>query len=65
MEWELAEELLVDDVGFRVLSIANGQILLNGEPIKLKGVALEDCAPNGSGRASGTADSASIVNWVR
>mgnify|MGYP000009863879 FL=1 len=65
VEWELAEELLVDDVGFRVLSIANGQILLNGEPIKLKGVALEDCAPKGSGRASGTADSASIVNWVR
>jgi|TARA_B110000467_G_scaffold91308_1_gene82545 beta-glucuronidase len=65
VEWELAGELLVDDVGFRVLSIVDGQILLNGELIKLKGVAIEDCAPKSSGRASGSADSASIVNWVR
>jgi beta-glucuronidase len=65
VEWELAGELLVDDVGFRVLSIENGQISFNGEFIKLKGVALEDCAPKSSGRASGIADAVSIVNWVR
>ena len=62
MEWQLAEELLADEVGFRLLSITKGQIMLGGEPIKLKGAARENCASKGFGRASGGADSASIVN---
>jgi len=46
------DETVVDHIGFRTINTQNGQVLLNGEPIFLKGISLHEEAIGAKGRAS-------------
>jgi beta-glucuronidase len=55
---------LSDDIGFRTIEVKGDQILLNGQPIFLRGISFHDEAPIRSGRANSEQDSATLLNWA-
>lgn len=56
VEIELGTETLRDEIGFRTIAVADGEILLNGRPIYLRGISIHDETLDGGGRANSTAD---------
>ena len=58
-------ETLADEVGFRKIETRGKQILLNGEPIFLKGISIHEEKPNGGGRANCTADAHTLLSWAK
>ncbi|MGC2164036.1 MAG: glycoside hydrolase family 2 TIM barrel-domain containing protein [Silvibacterium sp.] len=59
------EDRLADDVGFRTVAVRGDQILLNGEPIFLRGVSIQGEAPMRSGRAWSEADAETLLGWAK
>jgi beta-glucuronidase len=67
------DEPLLERVGFRTVAVNGGEILLNGAPIFLKGIATHEESPLHLGRAQGREDALAIlelaqqlgVNFVR
>jgi len=53
VEISAGEETLLDDIGFRAISRRGSQILLNGEPIFLRGAAVHETWLDRPGRAQG------------
>ena len=49
-----------DEIGFRTIETRDKQILLNGQPIFLKGISIHNEKPNGGGRAN-TAEDARLL----
>ena len=58
-------ETLVDSIGFRTIETRGKQILLNGQPVFLKGVSMHEERPNGGGRANGTQDARTLLSWAK
>ena len=58
-------ETLVDSIGFRTIETRGKQILLNGQPIFLKGISMHEEKPNGGGRANGTSDAHTLLTWAK
>ena len=58
-------ETLVDSIGFRTIETRGKQILLNGQPIFLKGISMHEEKPNGGGRANGTNDAHTLLTWAK
>ena len=58
-------DTLRDDVGFRTIETRGKQLLLNGQPIFLRGVSIHEEKPNGGGRANGTADAQTLLSWAK
>lgn len=56
---------LADDVGFRTVAVRGDQILLNGEPIFLRGVSIQGEAPIRGGRAWSEADAETLLGWAK
>lgn len=54
-----------DEIGFRSLETRGTQILLNGEPIFLRGICAHGEAPYRSGRAFGADDARTLLGWVK
>ena len=54
-----------DEIGFRSIQTRGTQILLNGKPIFLKGVAIHAEAPFRTGRANTEADAETLLGWVK
>jgi len=54
-----------DRIGFRTLDARGPEILLNGEPIFLRGISLHEQAPLREGRAYGPGDARTLLGWVR
>ena len=65
VELTLANETLKDDIGFRTIRTQGKQILLNGEPIFLRGISIHDEKPNGGGRTNTTEDSHTLLSWAK
>ena len=65
VEIELDGETIKDEIGFRTIETRGKQILLNGEPIFLKGISLHEEKPNGGGRANSTDDAQTLLTWAR
>jgi beta-glucuronidase len=59
------EDSLEDDIGFRTIETHETQILLNGQPIFLKGINVHAEAPYRTGRAFTEEDVAILLGWVR
>ncbi len=56
----------LDDVmGFRTVEVRGTQILLNGEPIFLRGVSIHAEAPYRTGRAVSQQDVDTLLNWAK
>ena len=58
-------ETISDEIGFRKIETRGKQILLNGEPIFLKGISIHEEKPNGGGRANCTADAHTLLSWAK
>jgi beta-glucuronidase len=54
-----------DAIGFRTIETRGTQILLNGNPIFLRGVALHEEAPLRGGRAFSLEDAKTLLGWAR
>ena len=58
-------EQISDEIGFRTIETRGKQILLNGEPIFLKGISIHEEKPNGGGRANSTQDAHQLLSWAQ
>ena len=56
---------ITDEIGFRTIETRDKQILLNGQPIFLKGISIHDEKPNGGGRANSTEDALQLLTWAK
>jgi len=59
------DEELQDQIGFRTITTQNDDILLNGEPILLKGISLHEESPITKGRANSRADAEKVLSWIK
>ncbi len=59
-----AEDKLEDDIGFRTIETRGTEILLNGQPIFLKGINIHAEAPFRTGRAYSEKDAETLLGWV-
>ena len=55
---------ITDDIGFRTIETRDKQILLNGQPIFLRGISIHDEKANGGGRANSTKDAHQLLSWA-
>ncbi len=58
-------DIIADSIGFRTIETRGKQLLLNGKPIFLRGVSIHEEAPNGGGRANGTATARTLLSWAK
>lgn len=60
-----AEDAVSDRVGFRKIEVDGSQILLNGDEIFLRGIAIHEEAPLREGRAFGEDDARVLLGWAK
>ena len=65
VEITLDNSIISDSIGFRMIETRGKQILLNGQPIFLKGISIHEEKPNGGGRANGTEDANTLLSWAK
>ncbi len=65
VEIAAATDVVHDDVGFRTIETRGREILLNGEPIFLRGISIHEEAPDGAGRAHSAEHAAALLGWAR
>ncbi len=58
------EDTLEDEMGFRTIETRGTEILLNGQPIFLKGISVHAEAPYRTGRAYSERDVETLLGWV-
>ncbi len=58
------EDRLEDEIGFRSIETRGTQILLNGQPIFLKGINIHAEAPLRTGRAYSEQDAETLLGWA-
>ena len=61
----LPGDMLADSIGFRTIEARGKQILLNGQPIFLKGISIHEEKAHGGGRANSTADAHELLSWAK
>ena len=54
-----------DQIGFRTIKTAGADILLNGEPIFLKGISIHEENPIRGGRAYSQQDAKQLLDWAQ
>ena len=65
VEFDAADEVVRDQIGFRTIEVSGQDILLNGKPIFLRGVSVHEEAPYRSGRAFSADDARTLLGWVK
>ncbi len=58
-------DFIKDKIGFRTISTQGSDILLNGEPIFLKGICIHEENPLRGNRAYSKEDATMLLNWVK
>jgi beta-glucuronidase len=61
----LGSDTVSDAIGFRTVETRGSQILLNGEPIFLRGISLHEEAPVRGGRAYSEEDAQTLFGWAK
>ena len=61
----LDSSTISDEIGFRTIETCDKQILLNGQPIFLKGISIHNEKPNGGGRANTVEDARQLLTWAK
>ena len=59
------EETVSDQIGFRTIRTQGTQILLNGNPIYLKGISIHEESPLRDGRAHSLEDARQLLQWAQ
>lgn len=54
-----------DEIGFRTIRTRGREILLNGEPVFLKGISIHEEAPFRSGRICSEEENLTLLNWAK
>ena len=65
VEITLDNSTITDSIGFRKIETRGKQILLNGQPIFLKGISIHEEKPNGGGRANSPEDARTLLSWAK
>ncbi len=60
-----AGDTIRDRIGFRTIAVRGSQILLNGQPIFLRGISIHEEAPYSSRRAVSADDARVLLGWVK
>ena len=58
-------DYVADEIGFRTIETRGKQLLLNGQPIFLRGISIHEEKANGGGRANCTADAHTLLSWAK
>ena len=61
----LNNSTISDEISFRTIETRDKQILLNGQPIFLKGISIHNEKPNGGGRANSAEDARTLLGWAK
>jgi len=61
----LDQATITDEIGFRTIETRDKQILLNGQPVFLKGISIHEEKPNGGGRANCAEDARTLLSWAK
>ena len=61
----LDNSTISDEIGFRTIETREKQILLNGQPVFLKGISIHEEKANGGGRANGVEDAKVLLSWAQ
>jgi len=56
---------IVDRIGFRTVDVDGTEILLNGEPVFLRGISIHEERPEGAGRAWSESDARTLLGWAK
>jgi beta-glucuronidase len=59
------DDTVRDTIGFRSIEVKGTQVLLNGKPVFLRGIAVHEEAPFRSGRAFSPEDAATLFGWAK
>ncbi len=62
---EAGDDKISDEIGFRTIETKGKEILLNGEPIFLKGICLHDENPLRKDRANSVEDAKLVLEWAQ
>jgi len=62
---QTATDRLDDEMGFRTIEVRGTDILLNGNPVFLRGVSIHAEAPIRGGRANNDQDAATLLGWAK
>ncbi len=65
VEISTAADSVTDQIGFRTIETRGTQILLNGEPIFLRGISIHAEAPFRTGRANTDKDAETLLGWAK
>jgi beta-glucuronidase len=60
-----APDAIQDDIGFRTIETRGTQILLNGQPVFLRGISIHAEAPYRTGRAYSQKDVDTLLGWAK
>ncbi len=58
-------DIIADSIGFRTIATRGKQLLLNGQPVFLRGISIHEEKPNGGGRANGPDDARKLLSWAK
>jgi beta-glucuronidase len=65
VEMRAGEDAVSDEIGFRSVAVRGREILLNGEPVFLRGISIHDEAGHGEGRVHSLVQAQRILGWAR
>lgn len=65
VEIESTNETIADKIGFRTIEQKGEDILLNGEPVFLRGVSIHEERPFGDGRAFSEEHASTLLGWAK
>jgi len=60
-----ANDSIEEEIGFRTIETRGTQILLNGQPIFLRGISIHAEAPYRTGRANTDKDAETLLGWAK
>jgi len=58
-------ERITDRIGFRFVEVKGTEILLNGKPVFLRGIAIHEESPNGAGRVWSETEDRVLLGWAK
>jgi len=59
------DEEIIDHIGFRTIEVSDKKILLNDNPIFLRGISIQDEKPNNDGEINTLKDVKILLSWVK
>jgi beta-glucuronidase len=65
VRWSFNNEVVKDRIGFRRIEVKGTDILLNGQPVFLRGISLHEETPEGGSRAWSEDHARELLGWAR